>query len=167
MTEALLTLARKYIEDETAPYMVTDPIILQKLNAERNYIEDLQIYPEDYNYSAISTVYPIGYNYIMNLVLTDGNGDIISDTGYTIDVENGIVTFDAGYIIPDTVLAKFNYCDFMEAISQLWLYQMALSRFSGRVQLGDEILPMDKSNREYCLQKYWAYKQSHNIQMER
>jgi len=167
MTEALITLARTYIEDETAPYTVSDAIIEQKLNADRHYVEDLQIYSEDYAYDNVSKVYAIDYNYIMNLVLTDGDDNVIADTNYTVDIENGIVTFDAGYTIPDSVLAKFTYHDFFEAISQLWLYQMALSRFSGRVKLGDEDLPMDKSSREYCLQKYWAYKQSKNIQMER
>ena len=167
MTEALITLARTYIEDETTPYTVSDAIILQKLNTDRQYIEKMQIYSEDYAYDNVSKVYSIDYNYIMNLVLTDADDNVISTDNYTVDVENGIVTFDAVYTIPDTVLAKFTYHDFFEAISQLWLYQMALSRFSGRVKLGDEDLPMDKSSREYCAQKYWAYKQSKNIQLER
>jgi len=167
MTEPIIAIVRNYIEDSTAPYTCSDAVIERWLNADRKYVEDLQIYPEDYNYNAISKVYKIGYCYLMNVVLEDGNDAIISDANYTVDVENGIVTFDAGYTIPDSVLAKFTYHDFFEAISQLWLYQMALSRFSGRVKLGDEDLPMDKSSREYCAQKYWSYKQSKNIQLER
>ena len=46
MTEALVTELRKYIEDETAPYMVSEAIILQKLNKTRQPIEDLQIIPK-------------------------------------------------------------------------------------------------------------------------
>ena len=167
MTEPIIAIVRNYIEDSTAPYTCSDAVIERWLNADRKYVEDLQIYPEDYNYNAISKVYKIGYCYLMNVVLEDGDDNVISTVDYTVDVENGIVTFDAGYTIPDIVLAKFTYHDFFEAISQLWLYQMALSRFSGRVKLGDEDLPMDKSSREYCLQKYWAYKQSKNIQMGR
>jgi len=167
MTEQLITLARTYIEDEVIPYAVSDTIIEQKLNADRRYIKEMQIYSEDYAYNNVSKVYSIDYNYIMNLVLTDADDNVISTDNYTVDVENGIITFDAGYTIPDSVLATFTYHDFYNAVSEMWLYQMALSRFSGRVKLGDEDLPMDKSSREYCLQKYWAYKQSKNIQMER
>lgn len=169
MTEALVTLARIYIEDETAPYAVSDAIIEQKLNIDRQYIENLQIVAEDYDYDNESCVYSIGYAYIMNLVLTDGDGDVISDSDYTVDVENGIVVFDSSppVTIPNVVYATFNYCDFYNAISELWLYQAALSRFSGRPQLGDEVIPIDKNNREYCIQKYWDYKQSKGFTLER
>ena len=167
MTEPIIAIVRKYSEDETAPYTVADSIIERWLNADRNYIEDLQIYPEDYDYDAVSTVYPIGYNYLMNVVLEDGDDVVISDTNYTVDVENGIVTFDAGYIIPDTVLAKFTYHDLFEAVAELWKYQAALSRFDGAPKLGDEGIPEDKGSRSYCIRKYWDYRQSKNIQMER
>ena len=167
MTEALVTLARIYIEDETAPYTVSDTIILQKLNADRTPVEDLQIYPEDYNYDAVSKVYPIKYSYIMNLVLEDDDDNVIATTNYTVDVENGIVTFGASYTIPDTVLAKFTYHDFYNAVAEMWMYRSALSRFSGKAKLGDEDIPIDKTSREYCIQKYWDNRQSRNIQLER
>lgn len=167
MTEPLIAIVRNYIEDETAPYTVSDAIIERWLNVDRTYIEDLQIYPEDYDYNSISTVYPIGYCYLMNVVLEDGDDVVIADTNYTIDVENGIVTFDTGYTIPDTVLAKFTYHDFFEAIAELWKYQAALSRFDGTAKLGDEGIPEDKGSRSYCIRKYWDYRQSKNIQMER
>lgn len=167
MTEALVTLARKYIEDETSPYIVSDVIILQKLNAERTYIEDLQIYPEDYDYNATSTIYPIGYNYIMNLVLEDGDDNVIASTNYSVDVENGIITFDDDYTIPDTVLAKFTYHDFYNAVAEMWKYMAALSRFDGPAKLGDEQIPQDKGSRSYCIRKYWDWRQSKNIDMER
>ena len=168
MTEPIIAIVRSYIEDETAPYTVSDTIVLQKLNAERQYVEDLQIYPEDYDYDAISTVYPIGYSYIMNLVLTDEDDVVIPDTDYTLDCENGIVTFDASpVVIPDEVYAKFTYHNFFDAIAELWKYQAALSRFDGPTKLGDEGIPEDKGSRSYCIRKYWDYRQSHNIQMER
>ena len=167
MTEPIIAIVRNYIEDSTAPYTCSDAVIERWLNADRTPIEDLQIYPEDYNYSAVSKVYKIGYCYLMNVVLTDSAGAIISDTNYTVDVENGIVTFDASYTIPDTVLAKFTYHDFFDAIAELWKYQAALSRFDGPAKLGDEGIPEDKGSRSYCIRKYWDYRQSHNIQMER
>ena len=167
MTEPIIAIVRNYIEDSTAPYTCSDAVIERWLNADRTPIEDLQIYPEDYNYSAVSKVYKIGYCYLMNVVLTDSAGAIISDTNYTVDVENGIVTFDASYTIPDTVLAKFTYHDFFDAIAELWKFQAALSRFDGPPKLGDEGIPEDKGSRSYCIRKYWDYRQSHNIQMER
>jgi len=167
MSEALILLARTYIEDEVTPYAVTDAIIEQKLNADRKYIEEKQIYSEDYAYDNISKTYKIGYSYIMNLVLTDEDDNVIADTNYTVDVENGIITFDAGYTISDAVYATFTYHDFYNAIAEMWLYQAAKARISGKARLGDEDLRMDKSSREYCIMKYWDYKQSKNIQLER
>ncbi len=168
MTELLVTELRKYIEDETAPYMVTEAIILQKLNLTRHYVDSLQLYPEDYGYDSISKVYKIGYAGIMNLSLKDGDDNAISSDDYSVDVENGILTFDSSpVVIPDSVFATFTYHNFYEAISECWLYRAALSRFSGRVQLGDENLPLNADSREYCIMKYWSFKQSQNIQMER
>lgn len=170
MTEPLITIIRDYIEDNTPPvYDVTDPIIERLLNKSREYIHDLQIFAEDYFYDNISRVYKIGYVYLMNVVLTDGTGAVIPTSDYEVDVFNGIITFDSSPMatIPDAVYATFNYFDLFDAIAELWLYQAAKSRFSGRIKLGDEDLPMDKSSREYCISKYWNYKQSKNIQMER
>ena len=167
MTEQLITLARTYIEDEAVPYAVTDAIIEQKLNADRKYIESLQIYAEDYSYDNVSCIYKVGYCYLMNMVLNDGTNPIAS-TNYTVDVENGIITFDASpVVIPDVVYVTFTYHDFYNSIAELWLYMAAKARISGKARLGDEDLPMDKSSREYCIMKYWDYKQSRNIQLER
>jgi hypothetical protein len=167
MTEALVTELRKYIEDETAPYMVTEAIILQKLNTTRHYIDSLQIYAEDYGYDGVSKVYKIGYAGIMNLTLKDGDDNAISTSDYSIDVENGIITFDDGYTIPDTVYATFTYCNFFKAVSECWKYMAALARFDGPTKLADEQIPEDKSSRSYCIRKYWDFCQSENIQMER
>ena len=169
MTELLVTEVRKYIEDETAPYIVSDTIILQKLNACRNYIEGLQIYAEDYFNDNASTVYPLGYNGIMNLILTDSSDNVISADNYTVDVENGIIEFDTSppYTIPDAVYAQFTYHNLGKAISEIWKYMAALSRFDGPTKLGDEVIPEDKYSRSYCIRKYWDWCQSENIQMER
>lgn len=167
MTEQLVTDIRKYIEDETAPYAVTEAIILQKLNLTRSYVDSLRIYPEDYGYDGVSKVYRIGYAGIMNLSLKDIDDNAIASANYEVDVENGIITFDDDYTIPDIVYASFNYHDFYNAVSELWKYRAALAKFSGKAKLGDEDIPMDKYNREYCLQKYWDFCQSKNISMER
>jgi hypothetical protein len=163
----LIAIVRTYIEDEVSPYTVSDAIITRWLNTDRKYIHELAIYPEDYGYDNVSSVYPIGYMYISGLVLTDGDGNTISSSDYTVDVFNGLVTFDDDSTIPDSIYATFNYHDFFNAVSELWKYRAALARFSGRAKLGDEDIPMDAYNREYCIQKYWDFKQSKNITMER
>jgi hypothetical protein len=163
----LITIVRSYIEDETAPYTVSDAIITRWLNTDRKYKYELAIYAEDYAYDNESRVYPIGYSYISGLVLKDGDGNTISSSNYTVDVFNGIITFDDDYTIPDIVYASFNYHDFFNAVSELWKYRAALAKFSGSAKLGDEQIPEDKYNREYCLQKYWDFMQSKNISMER
>jgi hypothetical protein len=163
----LIAIVRTYIEDTTTPYTVSDAIITRWLNKDRGYVNSLQIFAEDYYYDNESLVYQIGYKYLSGVVLKDGDDNTISSSNYTVDVFNGIVTFDDGYTIPDAVYITFNWHDFFEAVAELWLYQAGLSRFSGRVKLADEDLPMDKSSREYCIQKSWTYRQSKNIQMER
>ena len=102
-------------------------------------------------------------------VLTDGTGAVIPTSDYEVDVFNGLVTFDSSPLatIPDTVYATFNYFDFYNAVADLWLYRAAKSRLSGKAQLGDEVLPEDKSSRAYCIKKSWEFRQSKNIQMER
>ncbi|MHB8276360.1 MAG: hypothetical protein ACYDIA_01735 [Candidatus Humimicrobiaceae bacterium] len=170
MVEPLITIIRDYIEDNTPPvYDVTDPIIERLLNKSRQYIHDLQIFAEDYYFDNVSRVYKIGYCYLMNVVLTDGTGAVIPTSDYEVDVFNGIITFDSSPMatIPDAVYATFNYFNLFDAISELWLYRAAKSRFDGTAKLGDEGIPEDKGSRSYCIRKYWDYCQSKNIQMER
>ena len=167
MTEALITEVRKYIEDETSPYMVTEAIILQKLNLTRHYIDSLQLFCEDYGYDGVSKVYKIGYAGIMNLALKDSDDNAISASNYEIDVENGIITFNSGYTIPDSIYATFTYHNLGKAISECWKYMAALARFDGTTNLGDEQIPEDKGSRSYCIRKYWDWCQSENIDMER
>lgn len=163
----LIAIVRTYIEDETAPYSVSDAIITRWLNDGRKYKDSLQIVAEDYDSDNDSRVYPIGYHWISGLVLKDGNDDTIASSNYTVDVFNGLVTFDVGYTIPTGVYATFNYHDFYNAVAELWKYRAAKARFSGVAKLADEQIPMDAYNREYCIMKYWDFLQSKNITMER
>jgi hypothetical protein len=168
MTEELINIIRTYIEDPTAPYTVSDIVIERFLNKGRKYLEDLQLFAEDYYGDNVSTVYPIGYPYLTNVSLKDGEGNTISTDDYTVDVFNGIITFDASpVVIPDAVYATFNYFNFFATVADIWLYRAALATTMGNTQLGDEILPKGKNSVEYCSQKYWTYRQSISRQMER
>ena len=174
MTEPLIEIVRTYIEDEESdssppiPCIVSDAIIERWLNDERHYVNSMQIYSEDYNYDNESLIYHIDYKYLTGVVLKDGDGNVISEEDYTIDVFNGIITFDDPPVaVPSAVFATFNYHNFFEAVAELWKYQAAKARISGKAKLGDEDIPMGKESREYCIMKYWDYKQSRNIQLER
>ena len=169
MTEPLIEIVRNYIEDEATPYTVSDAVIERWLNDERHYVDSMQIYSEDYFYDNESLIYHIDYKYLTGVVLKDGEGNIISEENYEIDVFNGIVNFDVSppVVVPNAVYATFNYHNFFEAVAQLWLYRAARSRFSGRAKLGDEDLPEDKNSRTYCIQKYWDFCQSKSSQLER
>lgn len=163
----LITIVRTYIEDEDSPYYVSDTIITRQLNKSRRYVADLTLYAEDYYYDNLSKTYKIGYSFISGLTLKDGSDNTIASSNYTLDAFNGIVTFADGYDIPDYVYATFSYHDFFDTISELWKYMAAKARISGRAKLADEDIPMDKYNREYCIQKYWDWCQSKNLNMER
>ncbi len=165
--EDLILVVREYIEDETAPYAVSDTVIERMLNQNRTYVNEIQIYADDYLYDNESLIYPIGYKYLSGVVLIDGDDNEIDSDDYEVDVFNGIITFDDGYTIPDAVYATFYYHNFFDTVAEIWKYRAAKAKFSGRVKLGDEDLPMDKNSREYCLQKYWNFKPSKSSQLER
>lgn len=159
MTDALVTIAREYLEDSTAPYSVSDTIIERILNISRKPVYSLALYAEDDD----GKIFNIGVKYIMGLSLSDGTNNIT--TGYNADVFNGIITFTAKPATP--VYASFTYHDFFNAVAEMWKYRAAQSRFSGRVKLGDEDLPEDKNSREYCIGKYWAFRTGRTIQSQR
>ena len=165
--DALILVIREYIEDETVPYAVSDTIITRYLNMNRKYIDSQIIYPEDYGYDEVSKVYPVGKNALSGITLKDGDDNTILSSNYTLDVFNGIVTFDDSYTIPSAVCITFNYHDFYEVVSKLWLYRAARATFSGKAKLADEDIPMDKYNREYCIMKYWDFMQSKNLTIQR
>ncbi len=166
--EDLILIVREYIEDETEPYAVSDTVIERMLNQNRTYVNERQIYADDYLYDNESLIYPIGYKYLSGLVLIDGDDNEIDSDNYEVDVFNGIITFDASpVVVPDAVYATFYYHNFFDAVAEIWKYRAAQAKFSGKVKLGDEDLPMDKNSREYCLQKYWNFKPSKSTQLER
>lgn len=161
MTEALITTAREYIEDESAPYAVSDTVIERIFNISRQAVYDLQLLPEEVG----GVVYDIGYKYLMNVSITTDGTTVIDSDDYTLDVFNGIITFDTA---PTTsVYATFTKHDFYNAVAEVWKYRAAKARFSGDVKLGDEIIPQDKYNREYCINKYWNFRVARTIQTER
>lgn len=168
MTEALITSLREYIEDPTQPYVVSDTIIERWLNKSRQYVDSLQIYAEDYGYDNLSRVYLVGYKYLMNVTLKDGNGDAIDSDDYTVDAFNGIITFDSSPVtVPDAVYVTFTYHDFWDAVCNIWLYRASLATTMKKAQLGDEVIPEDKNSVEYCVAKYWTFRQSVSRQMEK
>lgn len=161
MTEALITTAREYIEDETAPYAVSDTIIERIFNISRQSVYDLQLLPEEVG----GVVYDIGYKYLMNVSITTDGTTVIDSDDYTLDAFNGIITFDTA---PTTgVYISFTTHDFFNAVAEIWKYRAAKARFSGDVKLGDEVIPQDKYNREYCIGKYWNFRVARTIQTER
>lgn len=161
MTEALITIAREYIEDETAPYAISDTIIERIFNQSRQSVYDLFLLPEESG----GRIYDIGHKYLMNVTLTTDGTTAIDADDYTLDVFNGIITFDSA---PSTsVYATFTEHDFYNAVAEIWKYRAAKARFSGDVKLGDEVIPQDKYNREYCINKYWNFRVARTIQAER
>jgi len=109
-------------------------------------------------------IYYLGYKNVGRLVLEDNDGNVIAAADYDLDYLNGIVTFTAE---PDSVNATFTYHDLHDAVADLWLARAGEARFSGRVKLADEELPMDKNSREYCIGQYWNFKRSRNVNVER
>jgi hypothetical protein len=161
MTEALITIAREYIEDETSPYAISDTIIERIFNQSRQSVYDLFLLPEESG----GRIYDIGHKYLMNVTLTTDGTTAIGTDDYTLDVFNGIITFDSA---PSTsVYATFTEHDFYNAVAEIWKYRAAKARFSGDVKLGDEVIPQDKYNREYCIGKYWNFRVARTIQAER
>ena len=166
MTEALVLKAREYLENVPESYISND-VILRWLNTTRRYVDELQIFSEDYAYDNESRVYLITYSNIMNLVLLDDDFTEINSSNYTLDAENGLVTFDDSYTVPSVVYATFTYHDLFNAVAECWKYMASKAKISGKVKLADEDLPEDYSSREYCIRKYWDHKPSMNITMER
>ena len=67
MTEPLITIAREYLQNVSTTYM-SDVKIERLFNESRKYVNNHQIFPEDYN---TSRFYKIGYSKLMNVVLKE------------------------------------------------------------------------------------------------
>jgi len=108
------------------------------------------------------------YKYLDNRVLDDGTTDFTEISGeegdYTADDINGIYTFTAEQ---DAVYINAQYYDLYKTASDIWLVRAAQATFSGNTRLGDETIPQDKYNKEYCIRKYWDLRPSDSSEMER
>ena len=157
----LLTELRKLIEDESSEDY-TDAELNVYLNKYRDTLDDYPLTAETDDY----LVWLCDYKYLDNVVLDSATDTPIDSGDYTADDINGIYTFTAE---PDplAVYIKAQYYDLYKTASDIWLVRAARCSFSGRVGLGDEEIPADKLNREYCIQKYWDLRQSDTTEMER
>lgn len=157
----LLDELRILIED-TGSEDFTDTQCQTYLNKYRGYVEG-------YGLSAESTDYLVWispFKYLNNRSLRSGadSSTEIDESNYTADDLNGIFTFTEAQA---AVYLYANYYNLYQSAADMWLVRAAQTSFSGPIKLGDEVIPMDKNNREYCIQKYWDYCTSSNTQMER
>jgi len=159
----LLDELRKLIEDEDSEDY-TDAELNVYLNKYRDTLDDYPLTAETDSY----LVWLCEYRYLDNRILTTGTNDFteISDEegDYIADDINGIYTFT---VAQTAVYIKAQYYDLYKTASDIWLVRAAQAQFDGDLGLGDEKIPQDKYNREYCIQKYWMLRQSDSSEMER
>ena len=164
----LIDEVRILIEDEVelgeyeADADFPDDEIIKYLNKYRSYLDDVSLTYENDDY----LVWLCDYKYLDNVILDSAEDTPIDEGDYTADNINGIYTFTEE---PDplAVYIKSNYYNLYKTASDIWLIRAARCGFSGRVGLGDETIPMDKENKEYCIQKYWELRPSDSNEMER
>ena len=156
----LITEVRKLIDDESQPYDYDDITITRYLNRGRGYIEDKALLAIDDD----ELIYELGYVNIAGLILRDNLDNVIPASDYTLDYINGVVTFTTE---PVDINATFTYHDLYNTVADLWLARAATAKFSGNVKLGDEQLPRDKSEREFCVQQYWFFRRNKNMNTTR
>jgi len=157
----LLTELRRLIEDPDSEDFTDDQLNVY-LNKYRETLDDYPLTAETDDY----LVWICEYKYLDNRVLDSATDTPISEDDYTPDDINGIYTF-AAEPDPLAVYIKAQYYDLYKTASDIWLVRAAQATFSGNTRLGDEIIPQDKYNKEYCIQKYWELRQSDSSEMER
>jgi hypothetical protein len=163
----LIIEVRRLIDDTTTPYDFTDAQITRYLS---RGISANTGHKDDYSPAIIDSTghaYDLKYKNIANFSVKDSDGNTISATCYDLDYLNGLLMFTPsgpGYL---NITVGFTYHDLHEAVSELWLARAGMARFSGRVKLADEDLPMDKNSREFCIQQYWAFKKNKNMDIVR
>jgi len=152
---------RILIEDESSDDF-TDAQLVVYLNKYRGYIDGLSLTAESDDY----LVWYSPYKNLDNRSLRTGadSSTEVSTDDYTADDLNGIFTFTTAQA---AIYLYANFYNLQETAADIWLIRAAKSTFSGPVKLGDETIPMDKYNREYCIQKYWQTKTSTDSQMQR
>jgi len=154
----LLTELRKLIEDESSEDY-TDAELAVYLNKYRNTLDDYSLTAETDDY----LVWLSEYKYLNNVILDSATDTPVTDD-YESDDINGIFTFTTAQT---AVYIKAQYYDLYKTASDIWKVNAARCSFSGGVGLGDETIPQDKLNREYCIQKHWDMCQSDSTEMER
>lgn len=155
-----LTDRLRILIEDTGADDFTDAQLTVYLNKYRGYIEGLGL-------SAESTDYLVWYSPYKNLDNRSLRSDattVISTDDYTADDLNGIFTFTTAQA---AIYLYANFYNLEETAADIWLIRASQATFSGKVKLGDETIPMDKYNREYCIQKYWQNKTSTDGQMQR
>ena len=157
----LLDELRKLIEDEDSEDY-SDTQLKVYLNKYRNTLDDYPLTAETDDY----LVWLCDCNYLDNVVLDSTTDTPIDTADYTADDINGIFTF-AVEPDPIAVYIKANYYNLYLTASDIWLVRAARCTFSGPVGLGDETIPQDKGNKEYCIQKYWDLRPSYSNEMVR
>jgi len=154
----LIDEVRILIEDESSEDF-TDEQITRYLNKYRGTLDDYPLSAETDDY----LVWICIYKYLDNVVLDSATDTPVTDS-YTSDDINGIYTFTTAQT---AVYIKAQYYDLYKTASDIWLVRAAKASFSGKVKLGDEQIPQDKGNKEYCIEKYWELRPSDTDEMER
>ena len=157
--EQILAELRILIEDESKVDF-TDDELTKYLNKYRGYLDDVSLTAENDDY----LVWLCKYKYLGNRILDSAEDTPIDEDDYTADDINGIYTFESEQ---SAVYIKANYFDLYKTASDVWLVRAARCSFSGDTRLGDEVIPQDKYNKEYCIQKHWDLMKSESTSIER
>ena len=155
----LLDQLRILIEDPDSADFTDDQLNVY-LNKYRGYIEGLALQAESTDY----LVWYSPYKNLDNRSLRSDSSTVILEATYDYDDLNGIFTFTDAQT---SVYLYANFYNLEETAADVWLVRAAQAKFSGDVKLGDEVVPSDKFNRTFCIQKYWMLKTSTNGQMDR
>ena len=147
----LIDELRILIEDPGTDF--TDAQLYKYLNKYRGYLDDVALGAENDSY----LVWWCKYKYLDNRILDSALDTPILEAAYTADDINGMYTFA---VAVDAVYIKANFFDLYMTASDMWMVRASQATFSGNVKLGDETIPQDKYNKEYCIQKYWMLRPS-------
>ena len=155
----LLDQLRILIEDPDSADFTDDQLNVY-LNKYRGYIEGLALQAESTDY----LVWYSPYKNLDNRSLRSDSSTVILEATYDYDDLNGIFTFTDAQT---SVYLYANFYNLEETAADIWLVRASQAKFSGDVKLGDEVVPQDKYNLEYCVKKHWMLKTSMNGQMDR
>ncbi len=159
--EKLIEHVRILIDDTTEPYDFTDEQITHYINKYRKAAYKLAVIAEDED----CTVFNIGYKNLAGFKFEDGGGNLIDESKYSLDIFNGIATFTESQ---DNILyATFTCHDLNNTAADIWKVRAAQARGMGGYKLGDQQLPQGKESIEFCMKKYWEFRQGRSLLMER